>query len=389
MKKMGIVILALLISLASYVCLGANSSQAEQWTQANGFFKKNIYWQGSDDAYSVKIGPNKVLWLFGDTLISKTGKKRTPEDVNMPRNTIGIETGLNPTDATIKYYWGNKNSISSPKSFFRSPDIAAENWLWPGDVTLLPEGKGMIIFFMNIKPVDYGYGFDIAGWQAALIRNYKESPENWNIEWLPTSDFSNLKMLIGSGGVLTEGNYLYAYSTKSDITGQNIYLARWPLSLFNDNQTADMSNPQWWTGAEGWISESQLDVKKLQPYMLWNNGQTEFTVNRLSNGKYLEIQTTPSVDWAGNADLSYRISDSLTGPWSDLTVFYHNLCRDNPKPNELMVYAGKLHPELIGGNYIFTFATNTQHIEALWDQPELYYPRFLKLDANIFNSQNN
>jgi len=369
-------------------CTKLNNTRPEQWTQANKLFKNNTYWKGSDDAYSIKIGNDKVLWLFGDSLISNNGKRTAEACDKMPRNSIGIKTGLNPANAKIKYYWGNNNSITNPESFFRNPDMVKENWLWPGNVIMLPNNEGIIIFFMDIKPIETGYKFDIAGWQAVFIKNYTDSPDKWNIQWLPTDNYSYLKMLVGSGGALVEGDYLYAYSTKSEDFDQHIYIARWPLSIFK-NQYPDMSNPEWWTGASGWITESQLKIRKLQPDMLWDKGQTEFTVSKLKNGKYLLIQTTPSTDWEGNADLAYRTAESLTGPWSDLSVIYKNLCRDNPKPKNLMVYAGKLHPELVGGNYIFTFATNTSFIEDLWGQPNLYYPRFLKLNADIFHTQLN
>ena len=46
------------------------NSKAEQWIQADKLFKRSVHWRGSDDAYSIKLGDNRVLWLFGDTLIS-------------------------------------------------------------------------------------------------------------------------------------------------------------------------------------------------------------------------------------------------------------------------------------------------------------------------------
>jgi hypothetical protein len=107
---------------------------ASQWPEANKLFERDVHWRGSDDAYSIQLGPNRVLWLFGDTLISSKDEivPRLPDYVKMPRNSVGIMHGLNPATASIDFYWGNKNSADNPKSFFVNPDVDETNWFWPG-----------------------------------------------------------------------------------------------------------------------------------------------------------------------------------------------------------------------------------------------------------------
>ena len=375
------------------VCSASNAGNAEtslievsgpvQWPEADALFKKNAHWRGSDDAYSIKLGNNRVLWLFGDTLISSKDKivPRSPDHIKMPRNTVGIQTGLNPATATIKYYWNVNNDSINQQSFFSSPYIVEENWLWPGDCAMLPDGKTLVIFFMNIMPTTTGLHFDISGYQVAIINNTYESPDYWNIKWVKhVSDYSKLKILLGSGGVLIEGDYLYAYGFSSNKAIGGITLARWPLEEFQKNNP-NLSKPLWWTGdATGWIKENQL--KDINPAVLWDKQQTEFTVNKIEPELYVMVQAYPQNGFMGNANMVYRVSSSLTGPWSEpQTVLYEKLCRDNPAPKDLMVYAGKYHPELTGADLIFTYATNTQDIDTLWPWPNIYYPRFLKMDG--------
>jgi hypothetical protein len=354
-----------------------------QWEAANQLFKRDPYWMGSDDAYSIKLNDNRILWLFGDTLIAneKGNRNREADNTYFINNTIGVSEGLNPAKSKIDYYW-NLTDNNKPESLFISPLIPEKNWLWPGNGIVI-DNKYLVIFFMDIKPIDTGWGFDIDGWQAVLVRNYKDNPGNWNLEWLKPSAYKKFKVMLGSGGVLVKDNYLYAFGPESGIAGNKMFLARWSVKLF-DNDNPDLSNPEWWCGdKQGWILESNIKNQLADPEMVWGKGQNEFTVNKFPGEDfYIMTQFKWIDDKVGNADLVCRTSKSLTGPWSKQYTLYKNLYRVEDKPEDLNVYAGKLHPELTDDNsddLIFTYATNTQKLETLWDRNEIYYPRFLKL----------
>ena len=358
---------------------------AVQWPEANTLFRQDPHWRGSDDAYSVKLGEDRLLWLFGDTLISDKSKiiPRSPGHIKTVRNTVGIQTGMNPAVGTIKYYWNDNNNSSNPKSFFRSPYIAKDNWLWPGDCTLLPDDETLIIFFMNLKSTPEF--FDIDGYQVAIINNSYDPPDKWDIQWIKNvSEYDKLKILLGSGGVLVEGDYLYAYGFSNNKNIKGITLARWDLMLF-EKIKPDLSNPQWWTGTTGWIKENELN--ELNPIMLWDNQQTEFTVTKMGKKLYVMFQAYPQNGFFGNANMVYRVSRSLTGPWSEQFVLYEKLCRDNPCPKDIVVYAGKYHPELTGVDFVFTYAANVMNSKALWNWQSIYYPRFLKMNSKTFLEQ--
>ena len=363
-----------------------NPFEAAQWNAANEMFKQDYHWQGADDAYSIKLDNNRVLWLFGDTLIARNDKivSRFATDINMAKNSVGIQDGLNPSTAKIKYYW-NKNSDSiEPKSFFESPYILSGNWLWPGDCAMLPDGKTLVIFFMNIKPTNTELNFDIVGCQVAIIRNSYDAPNKWNIEWIKNiSENSYLNILIGSGGVLVDGNYIYAYGYSRNENIKGVTLARWPVKLF-EQCDVDLINPQWWVGGGAqWINERELG-RNMLPAILWDKQQTEFSVTKLASELFIMFQAYPQNGFIGNANLVYRVSRALTGPWSEQIVLYEKLFRDKLFPKDLMVYAGKYHPELTGADFIFTYATNTQNLKTLLESDDLYYPCFLKVDNKYF-----
>ena len=150
---------------------------------------------------------------------------------------------------------------------------------------------------MNIKTDESSpWGFAIAGWQAAKITNISSTPDKWNIQWLPVSDYKTYEIMLGSGGVIIEGNYLYAYGGNNAKIGNNIYLARWPYQFF----TAIKLICQILNGGQAiqkaGLKETVMKVKNYKPEMAWDKGQNEFTVNKLADGKYVMVQTVYSTD---------------------------------------------------------------------------------------------
>ena len=43
---------------------------AEAWPAADALFHSDPRWRGGDAAYSVPLGGDRVLWLFGDSFIA-------------------------------------------------------------------------------------------------------------------------------------------------------------------------------------------------------------------------------------------------------------------------------------------------------------------------------
>ncbi len=77
------------------------------------------------------------------------------------------------------------------------------------------------------------------------------------------------------------------------------------------------------------------------------------------------------------AELAFRLAPAPTGPWSAATVFYRP---EEYDIRDVMIYAGKAHPELTGegADLILTYATNSLSQTNLMSDDRLYYPRFLK-----------
>jgi hypothetical protein len=332
---------------------------ARPWPEADRLFRQDARWLGADDAHSVDLGEGRVLWLFGDTFISVMGSEERSQAARV-RNSIGIQTGSDPSSAGMVFSWG-QTVAGMPASFF--PE-SGPTWCWPGDGIRI-DGQ-LLIFLTMIEPSANVLGFAIAGWQAVLVANPEAPPERWRITGVNQKP-GKFPIVLGSGGVLGHTGYLYAYGT--DPGGSRAYLARWPRAKA---AAGDLREPQWWCGAGiGWLDESLMNG---EPTALFADAQAEFGVHwepRIN--RFVQIQ---SIGF-GVADLGFRIAPRPEGPWGSLTGFY--------SPEEvaipgILIYAAKSHPFLSGADLVVTYATN--HLDPQWlmGHSTLYYPRFLRVD---------
>ena len=77
----------------------------------------------------------------------------------------------------------------------------------------------------------------------------------------------------------------------------------------------------------------------------------------------------------GSAEIALRMAGDLTGRWSELETFY--------RPEEygirnILIYAGKSHPELVGSDLFLTYVANHLDFSHVVNHISLYFPRFLR-----------
>ena len=329
--------------------------QAEPWPEADALFRTDPEWLGSDDAYSIDLGNGRVLWLFGDTFIS-TSKRNVRRRSAMIRNSVGLQSGYDPSSAAMVFYWRTQDG--EPGSFFPED---GETWFWPGHGIAL-EGK-LLVFLMATRASSEGLGFEHAGWRAVSVAHPERPPSEWHLEWLETPE--NPFGLVVSGSVIQMGEHVWAFSVREP--DHTIHLVRWPVAQVMDD---DLSQPQWWAGeAQGWVMQQDLlDA----PQARFSEGHTEFTVHyEPSLDQFLEIQTVGF----GQADLGFRLADAPTGTWTPIERFYRP---EEYEVSNILIYAAKAHPHLTEADLVLTYATNTHPFARLVRRDDLYYPRFLR-----------
>lgn len=347
-----------------------------QWGDANELFRNDEFWVGGDGSYSFPIGADRVVWIFADSFVTPDrGKPRAP-GATMINNSVGVQRGLDPTAATMSFHW-RRSAEGKPASFFATPD---EGYLWPCNGVLL-EGR-LLMFAMRVRartptPEEWERSgnlasFEVFDWASMLVGNPEDDPGDWQIRYLDTGA-SSVVTTVGAGSVFVDGDHVYAHATSgSDSATQ--YLGRWRVSDAADGHVAE---PQWWYGADvGWASEGS--VRDLLPVRTVEAPQTEFTVHREPGGPLVWTQTNGLF----GADIVVRTGDRPEGPWSEFTPVFH------PPEGDVeggFVYGGKAHPEQAGAgsDLVLTYNNNSLQIDMLMNQPELYYPTFVRVPRSV------
>ena len=139
------------------------SATGTSFAAADGLFHQEPRWLGADGAYSIALGGDRVVWLFGDTFVA-TSDALVRSQSRLVRNTVAVATGLNPTTATMQFAW-HTAADSGPASFFAED---GDHWHWPGGGVRLAGGP-LVVFLSILRPDSGGLGFASAGWRVALI----------------------------------------------------------------------------------------------------------------------------------------------------------------------------------------------------------------------------
>lgn len=337
---------------------------ASAWPEADGLFHSNPDWRGSDDAYSVVLGPNRTLWLFGDTYIAAgTAVRRGSTMIN---NSIAIQDGIDPLTAMMRFYWNSAGDV--PASFF-PPD--GDIRLWPLDGIRL--GDHLLLFFQMVRFLgDSGpWGWERVGWKALMVDNPDDDPAAWEVREV-TSHLLNDRGFEGPGSLVEHEGHVYAHGMISD---RQLELIRWRTE---DAAAGDLSRTEAWGGAgAGWVVEADSAGV---PEPVIPGAHTEFTVRwDATIGKFIQFQ---GIGVEG-AVLGARTSERLEGPWSPIEPIF---VPDEVERRGVFLYAFKAHPELdAGGDIVVTYVTNSLDDTARWDE-SLYWPRFVRVRARLASS---
>lgn len=355
------------------LCVGLSGCQASRpdsesttwlefdWPTADLLFQQDKFWVGGDGAYSIDLGNNRVLWLFGDSWIDQRGRGRRNGAI-MISNSLAIQHGYDPSQATMDFFWGTTPD-GKAQAFF--PDFDGCRY-WPGHGLRVDDH--LLLFLMEVRSRDTGLGFEVTDWHAVIVTNPGEDPPEWEFEWLETP-MNERQIIIGSGGILRHDRFIYGYGAQEPTARHDVYLVRWRQ---NDVLLGRLDRLEWWCGrSSGWLPDPDGEAAAIP---VFSNGQTEFTVHYDGDSdRFIEFQT----EGFGAAVLVQRTAPELTGPWSlPDTVFIPSQVQF-PR---IMIYQGKAHPHLGGADLVVTYCTNSFDFADHFSKPWLYYPRFVRMN---------
>ncbi|WP_224249813.1 DUF4185 domain-containing protein [Hyalangium gracile] len=341
------------------------SGSGASYPEADGLFHQDARWLGADGAYSIDLGAERTLWLFGDTFVAKT-PANVRNQSEMVRNTVAVQTGRDPRTATMTSHW-RMDAENTPASYFGE---IGDTWHWPGHGVLLPNGH-LVVFLSVLERKSGGLGFDHAGWRVAFITNPSGSPDTWDVQ-LETPARTPFDAVPGAAVVLNEG-FVVAVAPRTS-RDHDAYLVRWPVEAF---ENGELRGAQWWVGEQrGWVSEEALDD---EPSVVIPEAGTECSVHwdaRLERWIHVTSQGF------GATKIAVRTAKRLEGPWTEAEALFtppESKERDDP-----FVYAAKAHPQLTSdeeGALLVTYATNSFEFKDLFEPQgaDLYWPRFVRL----------
>jgi len=350
---MSTAVAALLLLLLRQAAPEAVASAA--WPEADRLFREDPRWLGGDAAFSVPLGGERVLWLFGDSFVGD-GTSRERGRATFVRNSAGLQTGLDPEHARMEFLWRERDG--HPSAFFPAD---GDLWRWPSHGLRVDDA--LILFTWRMESAGEGsFGFRAVGWDAFRVAEPDTPPSEWTLQLV--EGFETSFPVIMGVALLDDGEHVLAYAV-AEPGNHDAYLLRWSRADFRAGR---LTRPEWYD-ADRWVAHGALAPP---PRPVIERAHTEFSVQRAPGGGFLQVQTEGFL----HGTVVLRTAASPAGPWSPP----RELLR--PPESELpgvLVYAGKAHPELVGAPLVVTYASNAEEARLLADH-DLYYPRFLRLD---------
>lgn len=351
---------ALLAAASGCTDCGSKKASSLAWPQADGLFHQDPRWLGADAAFSIPLGDGRVLWLFGDTFVS-TSAENTRAKSKMVRNTIGVQRGLDPTTARMKFYW--RGDPAAPSSFFPED---GDTWLWPGHGMVL--GRSLVVFLQRVKATPEGgaFGFTSTGWSAAIIDDVSADPLLWAPR-IVTPESAPRGIAVGSAVNLIDGSVVaLAQREPGDHAG---FLVQWSP---DDLLAGRLDAAQWFRADQGWVPQAQLGSEG--PSVVMANAGPESSLHfDAEKSRWVHVRS----EGFGSTTIVRSFALSPEGPWSAPEVVFRPPESDR---KGVLVYAAKAHPELeAGGALAVTWATNATDLGKVVNDATLYYPRFARL----------
>jgi hypothetical protein len=345
----------LLLAIAVPVAVVAQTAAA--WPEADKLFRSDPRWLGADVASSVDLGNRRVLWMFGDTFVSRRPGE-TRKNPSFVRNTVAIQTGYDPARASIKFYW--RTTKGKPTEIFPSE---GETWMWPSHGIRL--ASRLLLFCSRVAPdrKKNSLGFQLVGWVVYIVANPDEEPSAWKLQKIAED---HDKIILAST-VLREGEFVFLAGVSEP--EHDLYLARLTVDAAAQGRFDAL---EWWSG-KGWESHessAQLVIRA---------AGTEASVQRdPRGGGFLEVNS----QGFGASDIVMRYAPQLEGDWSPPQKIYRPPESNAP---DAFVYAGKSHPELRGADLVITYVANGNDTRLAQDM-SIYFPRFVKVQLSAHAS---
>jgi hypothetical protein len=328
-------------------------------------FDRESGWVGGDGAYSTPLGPERILWLFGDTFVGRVeGGRRT--GARLIANSLAVQQGRDPASAALEFFYGPGEGGSPAPIFPAEGEWGERGWFWPYHAVRTP--AGLFVFLLQVERTDpaSAFGFRVTGIWLARVADPDAPPAEWrpDLRRVPWSDGHRL---FGSC-VLTEGGECYIYGTVDDPAAgsarKHAIVARVAAE-----RLPNFEEWRFFTG-DAWVPEAE------RARWICPDVAPEFSVSYQPGiGRYVMVHSA-----AGLApEMVVRYADAPHGPWGEPVRFFR--CPEAGWDERIFCYAAKGHPEIApaASELIVSYVANATDLTLVEADARLYRPRFLRL----------
>jgi hypothetical protein len=327
--------------------------------------KTDSEWAGADQATSLRLPDDRVLWLFGDTL---QGQQRSDggyaEGTRMVRNSMLVQDG------------GCLSAVPGPDGDEVIPDAENGDFYWPQSATL-DGGKLVVVAARTVRTsprtsAGQVSSMDFAGvGHEAAVFGFDEGgmPVFERMAPLPGSGTSEHTPQYGAA-LAGDGTFHYLYSSRKHerplVFGKEVGVARAPVG-----HLLDLAQWQYWDG-----SDWSADPAAVTPIVSaapagWS---TSFSVFRQDDGSFGYV--TKRNEFLDDAVIA-GVAPGPTGPFGRVTV---GSWPSGRVPDEVH-YTALAHPHLrlADGSLLATISRNSTDSSAVLADTSLYRPQFFSI----------
>lgn len=349
---------------------GLLAPRAEAWPEADALFKSDPRWRGADLALSTSLGPDRILWHFGDSFIDLDPPFERAGSTFV-RNSIAIQHGDNPSSADIEFLWSTESG--QPRAFFdadKSPiqrQTASVYWAQSSFVVNRGDQSVLAVLFgewtHDALPTRLG-----TTW--AFVENHYRHPETWNVNYVAGPDVA---VKFGTpfeprywGITQTSAGHAEGYGTFHGIvSGNPVYRVRWSVA---DLFRGAVSDPEWKDG-DIWRPLADFDASR--------PSEAAFTSRALQFGVTRDRLGYTMITQDGDyGPMAWDHAPKRDGMWGKHFIDIYN--HPERQIEGVRVYHNWAHPELVGdgADLIATYATHGLNVSV---DESTYYPRFVKI----------
>ena len=365
-------------------------------------------WAGADVASSIEIGPERWVWLFGDTLLGRItapcpggerycGRAITETDeADLLRNSLGLaERGWFGQIRPVETWWRREAAASTARAALASPD--SSSFLWP--LSGAAVNGALLIAANRHTPAS---GLEPVGNVLVRIANPGDPPAAWVASVRAIPGFvagvpGGAPQVSWTTAVVPAGEWVHLVGARGVGPTAETVLAR--VRAERASAGADALDPQFlMCGADGrplWSAD--FDPARLCP-LPGLPGTSEATFEGHAGLGWVSFRIPPFT-----FEIRLYTASNLLGPWHDRGVVYRlpapwsttalvgcgpaasaaERATDCLRP-VFVAYAVKSHPELApAGGFALSYNGNLaagdleQAIEAADHLPAFYVPQML------------